>query len=87
MNTCFEIGISMDTWADENNENFNVYQVTLNVTGEYGCTSPWKKDLFDACEWCIQSVYKLAGDEAYVEALDQFASMFPKHWERFALPF
>jgi len=87
MKTVFEIGISMDYWVDEELNEFPVYQVTLNVTGKYGCTSMWEHDLFSACWWCINAVYDMAGQDAYDEAQVAFQKMFPNDWERFTLPF
>ena len=87
MKTCFEIGISMTTVRDENNNEINMYSVALDVTGEYGCTSPWKEDFFNACYWCINSMYQMAGEKAYFEALEQFSNMFPNDAMKFELPF
>lgn len=87
MKTVFEIGISMELWAYEDGTEFPVYSVTLNVKGEYGCTSAWESDLIVACNWCISQVYDLGGKKAWEDAMEQFQKMFPDQWERFTLPF
>lgn len=83
-----EIGISMEIWEDEERNEFPVYSVTLNVTEEYGCTSPWEKSLYKALCWCADAVCEMTSDGVeYYAVLDQLARMFPKYEEAFDLPF
>ena len=82
-----EIGISMNIWEDEERNELPVYSVTLNVTGEYGCTSPWEKSLYEALCWCADAVYEMTNDSfEYYAVLNQLSRMFPNEGV-FDLPF
>lgn len=78
MKHVFEIGISMKD---------GMYSVTLNVTGEYGCTSPLKTTLISALYWCVDNVYDMKGDKEYENVLAAFQKMFPNDYDKFTLPF